>query len=269
MIFMPRLKPFLFILIALNSTFSSCNEPINLFSVQQDIDFGSVLDEAINKRNDLFPILNETLYSDAYIYLYTMRDEILIAPQINYKDRYDWQLKIIHNDSIINAFCNPGGYLYIYTGLLKNLDKPDYVAGVLAHLIAQSDQRLTTVSLTNLYGTQKLMEVANNTASSEDLNEIIEQIPALYYNINQKKAADNYAVDYLRIARYACNSTALFFDKISSSTLQNSEYSINNAPFQDRIDSINAKVSDYACSVDTWYSLGDNGDYAAMLATLP
>lgn len=266
---MKNIVSILLLFVVLPFVFNACSEPINIFSVQQDKDFGKAIDEAINNRPDLFPILNESQYSEAYIYLYAMRDDILIAPQINFKDRYEWQLKIIDNDSVVNAFCNPGGYIYIYTGLLKFMDKSDYVAGLVAQMIAQCDQRQTIASLTNLYGTQKLMAVANNTASAEDIDNIMEQMTALYYDIDQKKIADNYAVDYLRITKYACNSTALMMQHFNQSSQQSTLYSNTYAPFQNRIDQISTIVSDYGCSVDTWHSLGDNGDYAAMIATLP
>ena len=249
-------------------SFSSCDSPVNIFSVQQDIDLGKVLDKEIEARTE-FTVLNQTLYSDAYIFLYAMRDELLIAPQLNFSQEYDWELKILHDDSKIDAFCVPGGYIYIYTGMLKYLDKVDQLAGLLAHLIAHNDQRHTTASLTAEHGIPELMSVANNNASPEDINDIIAGINSLIYSKEHEQIADEFAVDYLRISRYACNSIALFFDKMQLGSATSTAFWDAHLSPDDRIGKINDRVSLYACSTNLWHDNGDNGDFDTMIATLP
>ena len=46
---------------------------------------------------------------------------------------------ILHNS--LNAFAVPGGYVYVFTGLIMNLDKEEELAGVLAHELAHVTQR--------------------------------------------------------------------------------------------------------------------------------
>lgn len=46
---------------------------------------------------------------------------------------------ILHN--ALNAFAIPGGYVFVFTGLLMNLDSEDEFAGVLAHELAHVTQR--------------------------------------------------------------------------------------------------------------------------------
>jgi beta-barrel assembly-enhancing protease len=246
----------------------ACDSPVNIFSVQQDIDLGTEIDREIESRTE-FTVLNETLYSDAYIFLYAMRDELLISPQINYNQKYDWELKIIHDDSVIDAFCAPGGYMYIYTGMLKYLDRVDQLAGLLAHLIAHNDQRQTTASLTAAHGIPKLMSVANKNASAEEINDLIAGINSLIYSKEHEQIADEFAVDYLRISRYACNSTALFFDKLQLGLATSTTFWDAHLTPADRIGKINDRVSLYACSTNLWHDNGDNGDFATMIATLP
>ena len=45
---------------------------------------------------------------------------------------------ILHNS--LNAFAVPGGYVYVFTGLIMNLDKEEDLAGVLAHELAHVTQ---------------------------------------------------------------------------------------------------------------------------------
>jgi hypothetical protein len=263
--FMIKFIFLILLLISFICVIDSCRTANNLFSVQQDIEYGLELDRAINNRPSEFSILNESDYSEAYIYLYAMRDELLIAPQVNYRDRYDWQLKILHNDTIVNAFCNPGGYLYIYTGMLKYLNQSDQLAGLLALLIAHCDQRQITASLTALYGTETLMAVANQSASEQVLNELLGTLNTLRFSQDHQTLTDQYSVEYLRITKYACNAAALYMASINP---LNSIWGIQK-PLLNRIQAIDTIASNYNCSIDTWHSVGDNGDYAAMIATLP
>ena len=46
---------------------------------------------------------------------------------------------ILHN--AMNAFAVPGGYVYVFTGLLMNFTSEDQVAGVLCHELAHVTQR--------------------------------------------------------------------------------------------------------------------------------
>ena len=53
---------------------------------------------------------------------------------------FDYQFKVVQ-DKDINAFSLPGGYIYVYDGLLKFAESDDEVAGVLAHEIAHASFR--------------------------------------------------------------------------------------------------------------------------------
>ncbi|MBE6441982.1 MAG: hypothetical protein E7022_06570 [Desulfovibrio desulfuricans] len=46
---------------------------------------------------------------------------------------------ILHNS--LNAFAVPGGYVYVFTGLIMNLNREEELAGVLAHELAHVTQR--------------------------------------------------------------------------------------------------------------------------------
>ena len=51
------------------------------------------------------------------------------------KDRpgVKWQVHVIDDPKTVNAFAAPGGYLYVYSGLLLAADDASQVAGVLSH----------------------------------------------------------------------------------------------------------------------------------------
>ncbi len=53
---------------------------------------------------------------------------------------YAYQIKVVEKDEV-NAFSLPGGYIYVYDGLLKFCESDDELAGVLAHEIAHASCR--------------------------------------------------------------------------------------------------------------------------------
>ena len=56
------------------------------------------------------------------------------------RDDFEWQLKIIEDDATLNAFCAPGGFMYVYTGLIRYLEVEDHLAGVIGHEMAHADR---------------------------------------------------------------------------------------------------------------------------------
>ncbi|MGB4133577.1 MAG: M48 family metalloprotease, partial [Tenuifilaceae bacterium] len=134
-------------------SFHGCDEgKVNFFTVDQDIQFGKQLDSAILADPVNYPILSPEMYPDAYEHMYRIRDKILESEKFRYAQRFDWEVKIIHKDDVLNAFAAPGGYMYFYTGLIRFLDDESQFAGVVGHEMAHADRRHSTEMLTKQYG---------------------------------------------------------------------------------------------------------------------
>jgi predicted Zn-dependent protease len=65
----------------------------------------------------------------------------------------------------INAFACPGGFIYIYTGLLKTMDNEAQLAGVLAHEIGHVVARHSVKRLQQVLGIQVLLSIALGESS--------------------------------------------------------------------------------------------------------
>ena len=253
---------------------NACDRPVNIFTVNQDKELGAQLEAEIASNPTEYPILNELLYPDAYAFMYAMRDNILTSPEIKYKDEFLWKLKIIHDDNVLNAFCAPGGYIYVYTGLMKYLDKVDHLAGGLAHEIAHADQRHSTAAMTEQYGLEMLIAIASQNATAAQLSQVAGGLTSLAFSRAHEKDADEHSVDYLSstvgTVRYACNGAAGFFTKLQSQGGSGGPAFLSTHPDPDnRITKINDRATELSCSTALWHDNGDNGDFAAMLATLP
>jgi len=197
---------------------TNCSNPqkgktgFNLFTVQQDRDLGAQVAAEIDANSQEFPILDSAQYSLAYKYLYDMRDRILNSGKVVHKDEFAWRLRIIRDDSTLNAFCTPGGYIYVYTGLIKFLDAEDQLAGVIGHEIAHADFRHSTRQMTQMHGVQVLLNVL--AGNRDAIRQITSSLIGLRFSRSHETEADEASVVYLCPTEYDAAGGAKFFQKI-------------------------------------------------------
>jgi len=211
------------ILFSLFLVLSSCDEDgsLNFFSLQQDKEFGQEFNRSILANDAEYPLVNENLYPDAYEHLRRIRDELLASDDLRYGNEFDWQVRIIENDDVLNAFCVPGGYMYFYTGLIKYLDDEAQFAGVMAHEMAHADRRHTTKRLTRAYGFQFLLAALlgdNPDAMAQIAAELAQGLGSLAFSRDDEYEADSYAVHYSADTDCDPRGVAGFFEKLEGGT---------------------------------------------------
>jgi len=184
----------------LGTTFFSCKKDdgtdrsINIFTIEDDKLLGKELSDEIAADPQMYPILDEQEYEKAYEHLYRIRDEILDADAIIYKEEFDWETKIVHNDTVLNAFAGPAGYIYVYTGLIKFLDSEDHFAGVLAHEIAHADRRHVTDQLTTSLGIETILSIILGGEDPSTIAQIGTLLAGLKFTRAKEKEADEFSV---------------------------------------------------------------------------
>ena len=117
---------------------------LNVFSIDQDIELGRQVSQEINNNPSEYPILREQGNEQVYRYIRQLTDRILSSGKVAHRNEFAWEVKIIDDPETLNAFATPGGYIYVYTGLIKFLDSEDELAGVMGHEIAHAAQRHRT-----------------------------------------------------------------------------------------------------------------------------
>lgn len=158
-------------------------------------------------------IMDSADHPQAYQYLRRIVNRLMDGGQVQHRDIFAWQIHIIDNDKIQNAVCLPGGYIYVYSGLIKYLDSEDELAGVLAHEIAHADLRHGTRQMTKQYGIGLLVTLA--TGGSPDLiTQVVANLVGLGFSRSDEAEADMKSVDYLYATEYDARGTARFFEKI-------------------------------------------------------
>lgn len=186
----------------------------NLFTIQQDKDFGAQVAAEIDGNPTEYPLLDSASNVEVYQMLYRVRDKILNSGKVTHKDDFQWRLRIIHDDSTLNAFCTPGGYIYVYTGIMKFLDNEAELAGVLGHEIAHADKRHSTRQMTKMFGIQILLDIL--AGDRKMLKEVTAGLIGLKNSREHETEADQFSVEYLCPTDYDAAGGGGFFTKIQA-----------------------------------------------------
>lgn len=236
----------------------------NIFPVAQDKNLGAQVAAEIEGNPQQYPILDSASNVEVYRYIYKIRDNILNSGTVDFKDDFKWRVRIIHDDKTLNAFCTPGGYIYVYTGILKFLDSEDQLAGVLGHEIGHADMRHSTRQMTKQFGVSVLLEIiAGNRALLKD---VTSAIVGLKFSRAHETEADKCSVKYLCPTKYNADAGAEFFEKIQALGGERQPEFLSTHPNpENRIEDFrNMKVTLGCSGTDKFKT-----EYAAMLAKLP
>jgi predicted Zn-dependent protease len=260
------MKNYLIIGFALATVSIQSCKKVNLFTIQDDIALGKQTQQEIANNPSEYPILDEATNKAAYNYLYAMRDAILTSSnEFEHKNDFEWKLYIIKRDDVLNAFCTPGGYIYVYTGLMKYLDDASSLAGVMGHEMAHADKRHSTRQLTEVYGIQTLLSFIGGNA--QQIAEIAGQLISLKFSRNHETEADTYSVKYLCPTRYRADGAADFFKKIGSQGIP--EFLSTHPDPGNRVSNITKQKNDLNCSDSDNYSSGEDiSSYDQLKAAL-
>ena len=116
----------------------------NLFSAEQDIEMGR---QVAGEAEAELSLIDDSLLAE-----YINRLGQQLATVTPFAD-YPYQFTLV-NDSAINAFALPGGFIYINRGIISTADREAEVAGVLGHEIAHVALRHGTNQASRAYVAQ-------------------------------------------------------------------------------------------------------------------
>ncbi len=201
--------------LALALTLSACailREQMGLALVSQEteLELGRKLSAQIEKK--------EKPLADSRIQAYVRQ---LVAPiaQRSLQDRPGivYQVTVIDDPKQINAFALPGGYVYVYSGLLKAADNEAELAGVMAHEIGHVVARHSANQLAAQYG----MELLTQLALGEDAGQLGEMAASLAgagamarFSRDDEREADEYGFKYMTACGYDPRALLTFFTRL-------------------------------------------------------
>jgi beta-barrel assembly-enhancing protease len=251
--------------LALSTLSLGCTGGLNLFTVADDIELGQQVRDEILGDAATYPVIYEDEAPEAYEHLYRIRDEVLASGEVDYVDRFDWEVYLVDDPETLNAFAAPGGYMFFYTGLIEYLDEEDHFTGVMGHEMAHAANRHSTQQLTKAYGVATMVEVVLGKKPGL-LGEIASGLVGLRFSRDDESEADEFSVNYLCETDYAADGAAGFFEKLESEGNVNMPEFLSTHPASaNRVADIQAAADDRGCSVD----LNEHAQYEAFKASLP
>lgn len=149
-------------------------------------------------------------------YVQSVIDRILPYAK-NDRPNQKWELHVIDDMKTVNAFATPGGYIYVYSGLLAEAGNEAELAGVLAHESGHVVARHIARQMVDTYGLEAVLSLALGKNPSL-LQQIAGGVAAKGTMLANSRAdeteADEYGARYSSRAGYDPNGLVTFFQKL-------------------------------------------------------
>ena len=156
----------------------------------------------------------EKLLKDKSVQTYVNNVGQKIA-RVSDRNDIEYTFKVIDKKEI-NAFACPGGFIYIYTGLLETLDNEAQLAAVLAHEVSHLVARHSIKKLQNIYGYSILAQIALGDKAEGAAGDIVNVAASLIlqgYSRDNEFEADRYGILYAKNAGYNPKGMIEVFEK--------------------------------------------------------
>ena len=185
---------------------------INLLSPEQERELGAQVAAEVENT--------EKLLDDPAVQAYINEIGQRLVAGVERRD-VDYQFKVIDAPDTINAFALPGGFMYIYTGLMKLCENEAELASVMAHEIAHVSSYHHGESMTRAYGYQMLMSVVlgrNQSNLARLVADFTGSTGMMYFSRQNEREADAKGMNYMVWAGYNPNAMTSFMQKMMQAT---------------------------------------------------
>jgi predicted Zn-dependent protease len=177
-------------------------------STDQELSLGEQFDKQLRTENK---VLSDSVWQS---YFNEVGESI-----VKVCDRKDIQyhFTVIESDQI-NAFATPGGYVYIYTGLLDRINNEAEFAAVTAHEISHVVARHSVKRLQSAVGIGLLEQIAfgGNASATRDVVNLGVGVALQGYSRANEFEADEYGITYMSAAGYNPQGAIELFQMLAS-----------------------------------------------------
>ncbi|MEZ4267410.1 MAG: M48 family metalloprotease [Myxococcota bacterium] len=185
-----------------------------LISDQEEVAIGATVDADLEAQ---YPIVDEP---DPL----TVWARELVAPLVTASARFrdparidGYKVEVIYDDTLVNAFAAPGGFVYISTGLILEAENCGEIVGVLGHELAHVTQRHGVKEMGKQLVTAGIIDIFIG-------NEVAKQVSALAYDLAVNKPSsradeaesDEVGTQIAHDAGYNPYGLVVFFNRIKA-----------------------------------------------------
>lgn len=217
-----------------------------MYSEQDEIDMGVAADSKMQEEN-------KVLETPAKI-----RELMKKIGTASDRSNLNYTIRIIESEEV-NAFALPGGYIYLYTGLLDRIENYDELANILGHEAAHICARdgVNQMQKSIMYSIPAQILLQNRSAAIQNAVNAAFTLSMLKYSRSQELRADTLGVTYAYRAGYNPEGMISFFKKLQKIEGQSSSLNItflrSHPDIAERIGNVRAVIKELKpVSGSTW-----------------
>jgi len=236
---------------------------LNIITTDEEVKMGKEMSVEVAKQYDV--------YDNAAITAYVQGVGNKVVQHCDRRD-IDYHFAVIKKDEI-NAFALPGGYIYVYTGLMKDIDDESQLAAVIAHEVGHVTARHSTERLTALYGYQFLVSLIlgeNPNGYAKLVTDMVSTGGFLRYSRANEYEADELGANYLYATGYDPNGMIELMGKLrkmeTSEPSQLEVWLATHPPTGERLSKIETEIAGFPKLASP---VRNAAGYAAIKAKLP
>ena len=185
-----------------------------LITPEQENQLGLQVKQELETKQNVRYVTDPTVVS----YVRGVADRVIAFGK---KDRPEvaWQVNVIDDPKTVNAFATPGGYLYVYSGLILASDNEAELAGVMAHETGHVVARHSARNLVATYGLQAISQLVlgqNPGLVAQLASGIASKGLLLKHSRVDETEADEYGARYSSAAGYDPRGLVTFFQRLQA-----------------------------------------------------
>ena len=173
-------------------------------------------------------------------------ERIAKVTERDYHTNFKWEFFVIENDKQANAFCLPGGKVFVYTGIFKYIANDDELAAVMGHEIGHAlarhgAERVSRGQLAQMGG-QVLNAVMIGKGNPQNTAMVMQAFGVgtqlgvmLPHSRDQELEADHIGIVLAHKAGYRATAALTFWEKFAKSGQTPPEYLSTHPAPQNRI----------------------------------
>jgi Zn-dependent protease with chaperone function len=129
---------------------------------------------------------------------------------------YQFEVTVVKSD-VVNAFALPGGYVVVFTGLMKKAERPEEVAGVLAHELNHVLQRHGLERIVKQLGFIAVASIifGNQQGLGQMMKQLGVELMTLKFGRAQETEADLTGLQLLYRAKIDPSGMITFFERLA------------------------------------------------------
>lgn len=131
---------------------------------------------------------------------------------------YQWEVRLIDNPQVVNAFALPGGKMAVYTGILPVCQDEAGLAVVMGHEIGHVVARHGAQRMSQAAGIELIFQLWNGGQTAELARMAVQLAVEMPYGRSHETEADHIGLMYLARAGYDPQRAVEFWERMASAT---------------------------------------------------